>query len=305
MLPRRALLGLAAFWLLAAPARAAEEVDLLLVLAVDASGSISEDRFRLQRQGYADAFRDPKLHAAVASGPSGSVAVAMFQWTGPGMQVPSVPWSRLSDPASAAAFARRIEAAPRMLFGGGTSISGAIDHSMRLLTAAPFQAPRRVIDVSGDGANNRGRPAWQARDEAVAQGVTINGLPILAMEWNLDDHYQEEVIGGPGAFMIPVASFEEFAPAVLRKLVTEIAWAPVQRFSGARNPLIASATGAGVCTAMKWPLSNARNRAPGMACAIGSTSAGGRNLSWMPASSSVGQPIFPYSGARLVSTSMR
>jgi hypothetical protein len=301
---RRALLGLAALWLLATPARAAEEVDLLLVLAVDASGSVSEERFRLQWQGYADAFRDPRLHAAIASGPSGSIAVAMFQWTGPALQVPSVPWTRLPDAASAIALARRIESAPRLLFGGGTSISGAIDHSMRLLAVAPFQAARHVIDVSGDGANNRGRPAWQARDAALAQGVTINGLPILAMEWSLDEHYREQVIGGPGAFMIPVASFEEFPAAVLRKLVTEIAWVP-QRFSGARNPSIAAATSAGVCTAMKWPLSSAWNRAPGIACAIGSTSAGGRSLSWMPASSSVGQPIFPYSGVRSVSTSMR
>ena len=290
---RRALLGFAALWLLATPARAAEEVDLLLVLAVDASGSVSEERFRLQWQGYADAFRDRRLHAAIASGPSGCIAVAMFQWTGPAMQVPSISWTRLSDAASALALARRIEAAPRLLFGGGTSISGAIDHAMRLLAAAPFEAPRRVIDVSGDGANNRGRPAWQARDAALAQGVTINGLPILAMEWNLDDHYREQVIGGPGAFMIPVASFEEFPAAVLRKLVTEIAGTAPQRFSGARNPLIAAATSAGVCTAMKWPLSSAWNRAPGIACAIGSTSAGGRSLSWMPASSSVGQAILP------------
>jgi hypothetical protein len=302
---RRALLGFAALWLLATPARAAEEVDLLLVLAVDASGSVSEERFRLQWQGYADAFRDPRLHAAIASGPSGSIGVAMFQWTGPAMQVPSIAWTRLPDAAAATALARRIEAAPRLLFGGGTSISGAIDHAMRLLATAPYEAPRRVIDVSGDGANNRGRPAWQARDAALAQGVTINGLPILAMEWHLDEHYREEVIGGPGAFMIPVASFEEFPAAVLRKLVIEIAGMPPQRFSGARNPSIAPATNAGVCTAMKWPLSSAWNRAPGIACAIGSTSAGGRSLSWMPASSSVGHAILPYSGGRFVSTSMR
>ena len=114
--------------------------------------------------------------------------------------------------------------------------------------------------MSGDGANNRGRPAEDARDDAVAAGVVINGLPILAMEYNLDGFYRDHVIGGPGSFMIPVASFEEFAPAVLRKLVTEIAGTAPQRFSVARNPLIASATNAGVCTAMKWPLSSAWKR---------------------------------------------
>ena len=290
---RRGLAGLAALLLLALPVRAETEADLLLVLAVDASGSVSEQRFNLQRQGYADAFRAPRLHQAIRSGPLGAVAVMMFQWTGPGMQVPSVAWTRLADPASAMAFARGIETAPRALFSGGTSISGAIDHGMRLLALAPFTAARRVIDVSGDGANNRGRPAEDARDDAVAAGVVINGLPILAMEYNLDGFYRDHVIGGPGSFMIPVASFEEFAPAVLRKLVTEIAGTAPQRFSVARNPLIASATNAGVCTAMKWPLSSAWNRAPGIACAIGSTSAGGRSLSWMPANSSAGQAIWP------------
>ena len=220
---RRALLGLAALWLLAAPARAAEEVDLLLVLAVDASGSVSEERFRLQWQGYADAFRDPRLHAAIASGPSGSIAVAMFQWTGPALQVPSVPWTRLPDAASAIALARRIESAPRLLFGGGTSISGAIDAGVRLLAAAPFRGERRVIDVSGDGANNRGRPAPAARDEAVARGIVVNGLPILDLEADLATHYRDHVIGGPGAFAIPAEDWRSFAAAILNKLVREIA----------------------------------------------------------------------------------
>ena len=290
---RRGLAGLATLLLLATPARAATEVDLLLVLAVDASGSVTEERFVLQRQGYADAFRSPRLHQALGSGPNGAIAVTMFQWTGPGLQVPTVSWTRVSDPASAAAMAAKIERAPRTLFGGGTSISGAIDHGMRLLALAPFEAARRVIDVSGDGANNRGRPAENARDDAVAAGVVVNGLPIMAVEWNLDGYYRDHVIGGPGSFMIPVESFEEFAPAVLRKLVTEIAGLAPHRFSAARNALMASATGPGVCTAMKWPESMAWNLAPGMACAIGSTSAGGRSRSWMPAISSVGQAISP------------
>jgi hypothetical protein len=219
---------LAALLLLAAPARAAE-VDLLLVLAVDASGSVSDDRFELQRQGYADAFRNPRLHNAIASGPTQSIAVTMFQWTGPRLQAPAVAWTRIGSAAEAIAFAEHIERAPRMLFGGGTSISGAIDHGMRLLSLSPFTGHRRVIDVSGDGANNRGRPPAEARDDAVGQAVTINGLPILAVELYLDNHYREEVIGGPGAFMVVVARFEEFGAAVLRKLMAEIAGLPPRR----------------------------------------------------------------------------
>jgi len=132
-------------------------------------------------------------------------------------------WTRLASAEDAVAFAARVEAEERHLYGGGTSISGAIDYGRRRLARAPFEAARRVIDVSGDGSNNRGREASEARDDAVAEGVTINGLPIMALEWNLDGHFRDEVIGGPGAFMIPVRTFEEFGEAVLRKLVTEIA----------------------------------------------------------------------------------
>jgi hypothetical protein len=220
---RRGLLVGAALSGFAARRARAAEVDLLLVLAVDASGSVTPDRFALQKQGYVDAFRSPRLHAAIASGPGGAVAVAMFQWTGPELQAEVAGWTRLGSAADAEGFAARIEAAPRHLYGGGTSISGAIDHGRRLLAEAPFAAVRRVIDVSGDGSNNRGREAGEARDDAVAAGATINGLPIMALEWNLDAHYRDEVIGGPGAFLIPVGTFEGFAAAVLRKLVTEIA----------------------------------------------------------------------------------
>ena len=150
----------------------------------------------------------------------------MTQWTGPALQVQVVPWMRISDEASMLAFAGAIEAAPRRLFGGGTSISGAIDHAMTLFPASPFQGGRRVIDVSGDGGNNRGRPSTQARDEAVAAGVGINGLPILALEPNLDDYYRDYVIGGPGAFVVVAQSYDTFAAAILKKLIVEIAATP-------------------------------------------------------------------------------
>jgi hypothetical protein len=137
--------------------------------------------------------------------------------------VHAVDWMLVRDEGSADAFAAAIDAAPRQLFGGGTSISGAIDYSRLLLAQSPFKGARRVIDISGDGANNAGRPVTLARDDAVRAGVGINGLPILALEAYLDKYYYENVIGGPGAFVIPAASYETFADAILKKLIIEIA----------------------------------------------------------------------------------
>jgi hypothetical protein len=205
------------------PARAQITVDLQLVLAVDASGSVNETRFELQKQGYVAAFRNPRLLAAIHSGTTQSIAVTMVQWTGPAMQVHAVPWTLINDERSMLAMAEAIASAPRQLFGGGTSISGAIDHAMTLFPGSPYRGTRRVIDVSGDGANNRGRPASAARDDAVRAGVGINGLPILALEPNLDKYYLGDVIGGPGAFVVAAQTYEKFADAVLKKLVTEIA----------------------------------------------------------------------------------
>jgi Protein of unknown function (DUF1194) len=147
----------------------------------------------------------------------------MVQWTGPALQIQVVGWGLVGDEESAAAFADAIERAPRQLFGGGTSISGAIDYAATLFAASPFQASRRVIDVSGDGSNNRGRSVTLARDAAVAAGIGINGLPILALEPDLDRYYYENVIGGPGAFVIAAQNYETFADAILKKLITEIA----------------------------------------------------------------------------------
>ncbi len=206
-----------------APARAETRVDLALVLAVDASGSVDQHRFELQKQGYVAAFRNPRVLSAIRSGAHQSIAVTMFQWTGPRLQVQVVPWTVIKDAASAEAFAAAIEAVPRRLFGGGTSISGAIDYARLLLAQTPVEPMRRVIDVSGDGSNNSGRPVTSARDEAVRAGVGINGLPILAVEPELDAYYRDYVIGGPGAFMVPADSFDTFGEAILKKLITEIA----------------------------------------------------------------------------------
>jgi hypothetical protein len=212
---------------LAAPAPSAlaqHAVDLQLVLAVDASGSVDQFRFELQKRGYVAAFRHARVLQAIRSGPNQAIAVAMVQWTGPALQVPVVDWRRVGDEDSAEAFADAIERTPRQLFGGGTSISGAIDYAAAtLFPKSPYRAFRRVIDVSGDGSNNRGRPVTFARDEAVAAGIGINGLPILALEPDLDRYYHDSVIGGPGAFVVAARGYETFGEAILKKLIAEIA----------------------------------------------------------------------------------
>jgi Protein of unknown function (DUF1194) len=203
--------------------QAQTNVDLQLVLAVDASGSVNDTRFELQKQGYAAAFRNPQVIKAIMSGGEQAIAVTMMQWTGPFMHVQVVPWTLLRDAASAKAFADAIASSQRELFGGGTSISGAIDQSMMLFSYSPYVSARRTIDISGDGANTSGRSITHARDEAVRSGISINGLPILSLDPFLDRYYYNHVIGGPGAFMIPAANYENFADAVVKKLILEIA----------------------------------------------------------------------------------
>jgi Protein of unknown function (DUF1194) len=134
-----------------------------------------------------------------------------------------VGWTLIKDADSAGGFAAEIGAVPRQLFGGGTSISGAIDYSRILLAQSPSRGARRIIDVSGDGSNNRGRSVTAARDDAVRDGIIINGLPILTLEPDLDRYYFANVIGGPGSFVVPVADYDNFADAVLKKLISEIA----------------------------------------------------------------------------------
>ncbi len=227
----------------APPAEQKNDVALALVLAVDASGSVDNRRFELQKQGYAVAFRSPKVLNSIRSLMTQSIAVTMVQWTGPQLHVVVVDWLLVKDEASVNALASAIEAAPRQLFGGGTSISGAIDYSRLLLAQCPCNPARRVIDISGDGSNNSGRPVTQARDQAVHDGVGINGLPILSIEPFLDRYYYDNVIGGPGAFMIPAENYETFADAILKKLITEIAMhGDFRSIAIDPNPLHASQT---------------------------------------------------------------
>lgn len=223
---RRSAMGILAAGAFAASrtarAQARRQVDLVLALGVDVSGSVNQARFELQRRGYVEAFLEPGVLAAIRTGPRAAIGVAMYQWTGPRLQVPVVPWMLVDDLASIRDFAGRVARAERHLFGGGTSISGAIDYGSFLVSETPFEGGRKVIDISGDGANNRGRPAQAARDEAVAKEININGLPILELEPDLEEHYLSNVIGGPGAFAIPAATFEDFSSAIRRKLIQEI-----------------------------------------------------------------------------------
>lgn len=200
-----------------------QKVDLELILMVDGSGSIDDDEFILQRLGYAKAFRNPRVAAAIRNGPLRKIAVSYVEWTGPFLQVPIINWTVLHDNASIEAFATQLEVGPRELFSGGTAVGNAILYGAQSIDANAFQGSRRVIDVSGDGPTNRGMPAALARDQVVARGFTINGLPILSNYPGLDMFFLDNVIGGPGAFSIPAKSFKDFNSAILTKLIREIA----------------------------------------------------------------------------------
>lgn len=214
-------------------ARADDAVDVALVLAVDVSRSIDEDEARLQREGYRSAVSDPVVVAAIRGGMEGAAAIAYVEWAGIEYQRTVIPWRRIATQAHADAWAAELEAAPRTSLSW-TSISGAIRHSRELLAECLWEATRQVIDVSGDGVNNSGPPADQQRDAAIAEGITINGLPIINDRPTfgrmppvpLDDYYRENVIGGDGNFMIVAEDFESFGVAVKRKLIREIAALP-------------------------------------------------------------------------------
>jgi hypothetical protein len=198
------------------------EVDVALVLAVDSSGSISEQRLAMQIQGYIDALRHPAFIEAIRGGRRGRIGLTYVTWTDARRQDQVVPWRVIADQSSALAFAQAIHDALRPL-PGWTSISGAIDFCTGLLLSNGYIATRRVIDVSGDGANNDGRPVTEARDAAVAAGVTINGLPIVEVEPNLEQYYRDNVIGGPDSFIVIARDTGAFGTAVLRKLLVEVA----------------------------------------------------------------------------------
>jgi hypothetical protein len=215
------------------------DVDLALVLAVDDSGSVDDARWRLQLEGYAAAFRRPEFAAAVRAGRLGRIAVTLVEWSGSARQSQTVGWTVIDGAETAREFARMVAAPRPRSRPDWTSVSGAIDRAVGLLDASGYRAARRVIDVSGDGANNDGRAAAAARDDAVAAGITINGLPILGGETAVEAHYRDNVIGGDGAFLIVARDERSFAKAVLDKLLTEVAGKP-ERPDGAHAEIAPS-----------------------------------------------------------------
>lgn len=198
-------------------------VDLQLVLAVDVSGSVDATEYALQKTGYINAFNSVAIQNAITASTNG-IAVTYVEWSGSGQQVQLVGWTHLTDAASSSAFATAIGGTSR-LFSGLTSISGAIDFSATLFNT-DFTGGRKVIDISGDGTNNSGRSVTDARNDAVSAGITINGLAIETDVSNLGAYFTANVIGGPGAFMIAVSNFNDFAAAVETKIGREITGVP-------------------------------------------------------------------------------
>jgi hypothetical protein len=228
MRSRAALLIAAALLLGAAPALRAETVDAALVLALDVSLSVDEREYTLQRDGIAAAFESPALVAAVAGGKNHAIDVLVLEWSDPEVQVVTVDWTRVSDAASANAFAAKVRTTKRSS-QGLTAIGNGLMAAGAAFERLPDQAARRLIDVSGDGMANIGVPCPEARDALLTRGITINGLVILNDEPWVDGYYSENVVGGPGAFLMQVADYREFAAAIREKLLSEIVALPPRR----------------------------------------------------------------------------
>ena len=237
---RTALALLACLFALSGAARAAEDVDLLLVLASDVSRSVDTRKFQFQREGYAAALSNPRVIEAIRSGPHGKIAICFVEWSGATSLKLVIDWTLVSDAASARKIGDQMIELPRS-FADRTSISAGLEFSMVQLERAPFRAVRRTIDVAGDGTNNSGRDINSVRDEVLAKGVTINGLVILSetpLPWNpehtnppggLDGYYRNNVIGGPGAFVMVAENHNSFGQAIVKKMIAEIAWMPPPR----------------------------------------------------------------------------
>jgi Protein of unknown function (DUF1194) len=237
---RRYLLVLAALLALAPSARAAEPVDLLLVLAADVSRSVDAGKFKLQREGYAAAIANQRVLDAISSGRNGRIAVLFLEWSGFGNQKVVIDWMVIDGSKAAHEFGDRLLESERS-FADRTSISGGIDFAVMQFAHAPYSSERRTIDVSGDGTNNAGGDVTKARDAALAQGYTINGLVILSetpLPWNpehtnppggLAKYYSDNVTGGPGAFVLEAKDFNSFGQAIIKKLIAEIADAGLPR----------------------------------------------------------------------------
>jgi hypothetical protein len=218
---------------LAPAARAADSVDLTLVLVSDVSRSIDDSEFKLEKDGYASAFTSKQVIDAIHGGPVGAIAVSYVEFASSFEVRTVLDWNVIRDEASAKVFADKLVGAPRS-FWGRTAISAGVDRAVQLLAESGFDAPRHMIDVCGDGTNNAGRDIIDARDDALKAGVTINGLAIIndhPVSWTyahvqppggLAKYYRENVTGGPASFVLEVHDFHTFGEAMTRKLVTEI-----------------------------------------------------------------------------------
>jgi hypothetical protein len=234
-LVRTVLALVAASLTLCGASRAAEHVDLLLVLASDVSRSVDTRKFQLQREGYAAALSNPRVIDAIKSGPHGKIAICFVEWSGATSLKLVIDWTVVGDAASARKIGDQMLELPRS-FADRTSISAGLEFSMVQLERAPYQAVRRTIDVAGDGTNNSGRDIVSVRDEILAKGVTINGLVILSetpLPWNpehtnpaggLDNYYRNNVTGGPGSFVMVAENHNSFGQAIVKKMIAEIAW---------------------------------------------------------------------------------
>jgi hypothetical protein len=226
-------------------ARAQERVDLLLILAADVSRSVDSEKFQLQREGYAAAISDHRVLDAILAGRNGRIGLMFLEWSGVGSQKIVIDWTAIDGRKAAQAFGDRLMESPRS-FADRTSISGGIDAAMAQFARTPFASDRQTIDVSGDGTNNAGPDVALARDDAVGRGITINGLVILSdhpLPWNpehtnppggLANYYRDNVVGGPGAFVMEAKDFNSFGQAIVRKMIAEIADASARAASVGR-----------------------------------------------------------------------
>ncbi len=205
----------------------ARPVELELVLAVDVSQSVSRQEFALQIAGYARAFRNRQVVGAIRAAGDHGIAVALVQWANPAQRSVAIGWTHVWDAESAARLAQRIALARRAYFRGGTAISSAIAFCLPLFEANGFEGGRKIIDLSGDGTENRGPEPGSVRDLAVALGVTINGLAIVNDKADLERYFESQVIGGSDAFVVTALDYRDFARAIVTKLVREISRQPV------------------------------------------------------------------------------
>jgi Protein of unknown function (DUF1194) len=217
-----ALLSCVPSWSSARAQTAVGEVDLALVLAVDISHSVDWWEYRMQRDGLAYAIKQPEVVRAIHSGPSGRIAITVVQWSGWTSQKVVIPWAVLTQAEDTRRLSERVARMLRVYGGTATHIGGVIQYATRILAEVPFEARRKVIDVSGDGHDNISKQPGLRRDEAVAAGITINGLAIENEEKELSSYYRSYVIGGPGAFVIPAARYQDFGVAMKKKLIREI-----------------------------------------------------------------------------------